>query len=83
MIGWKTGISDDYAIMRGGKYQFYYGYEETDDNDEWMFVVSEGDKDHLRLTAIDMDLDPEAEPVLILLEGISLWLDQSNPTQET
>jgi hypothetical protein len=32
------GISDDYAVLDNEQYKFYYGYEETA-NDEWCFTA--------------------------------------------
>lgn len=48
----KLGFSDDYAYMECGKWEFYYGYEETvppncdgdsDEDYEWAFVIRETD----------------------------------------
>ena len=72
---WKVGISDDYAIMRGGKMQFYYGYEEINDNGDWLFQVIQDKELKMIRTAKQLEQDVDEEPVRVLLEGISRWLD--------
>lgn len=42
-------IADDYAILDGADYDFYFGWEETDDNDEWCFVAKQGVKEVCRI----------------------------------
>lgn len=32
-------LSDDYAVLSTNNSQFYYGYEVTDENDEWCFTA--------------------------------------------
>jgi hypothetical protein len=33
------GISDDYASVDVNGVSFYYGYEETNENGEWCFII--------------------------------------------
>ena len=40
----EVGISDDYAVLYGKGMRFYFGYEETNDKDEWMFTVHKDNK---------------------------------------
>lgn len=35
----KAYKSSDYAGMSNSKYDFYFGYEETDDDGNWLFIA--------------------------------------------
>lgn len=43
-------ISDDYAVLHAGKYRFYYGYEYTDEDDNWQFVIRKNKNIVLQVT---------------------------------
>jgi len=76
-------ISDDYAVVQMGRFEFYYGYEHTiceHGNDctldsceskEWAFVASENNKEVGRLTAKQMGMDQFDQIEKILLTGMS------------
>ena len=70
--------ASDYAEATSGKYQFYYGYEETDPNSEdWCFVARKGGKELMRLTNSELmslcDVDQQS-PQSMLLTGILAYL---------
>lgn len=83
MSDWKTGINDDYAVMRGGNYEFYYGYEETNEAGEWLFQVKTKEPYALvfERTAEALGQDADEEPVRVLLEGIATYLDSVSGRQ--
>jgi hypothetical protein len=81
-----VGCSDDYATLKSGRYEFYYGYEVTlngkvddDDNDnEWCFQVKENGNVIMKLPTSeiikqidDKNLD---YPRDFLIAGIGIWL---------
>lgn len=58
----KTYEASDYAGLEFGRFKFYYGYEEKlgpepsedeDDEREWAFVVTEEDKELMRIGVED------------------------------
>lgn len=72
-------FSDDYAGLTSGKYKFYYGYEQTDENDEWLFTVEENNKIVYKLSTTEIDKmanpsDSFNYPINYLLFGIGTWL---------
>ena len=82
----ETYVASDYAGLRAGKYEFYYGYEEVIckkhnndfnkcadadcENDTWAFVAKVGGKEVYR-TALDNTDDEQGEN---LLKGIAKFL---------
>jgi len=94
----ETGVdvftSDDYCGMVGGKYSFYFGYEETvcpkhktntercDDLDcelsEWAFTATVDGKEVMRLPQSRLHPKQGEEPFFHLLTGIALYLKRSN-----
>jgi hypothetical protein len=78
-----TCSSGDYAGMRNGKYDFYYGYEQTipinveDDEDyEWAFVACENGIEVIRCTAKDLGHHQFDDATDVLLSGIATWLSK-------
>lgn len=71
-------FSDDYAGLTSGKYTFYYGYEETNENYEWLFTVKENGKRIYQLTTSEIEQvnknDLLRYPVNYLLAGIGIWM---------
>jgi hypothetical protein len=71
--------SDDYAGLKTGEHEFYYGYEVIDPiTDEWCFQAKEGGNElcryseshilsHVRNRQLKMPQD-------FLIAGIGLWL---------
>ena len=81
--------ASDYAGLSGGAYSFYYGYEETK-NDEWAFVATRKGfdeagatfvKEIARFSKSELDQIVESdEPASFLLAGIAKLFEQfSNP----
>ena len=73
------GYSDDYAILESGKYTFYYGYEETDENENWLFIIRQNGNVIFQKTSkeIENSLNDNYQlhyPVDYLNVGIGLWL---------
>ena len=80
-----TGISDDYAVLSGPGFKFYYGYEQTNELEEWLFV-GEIENCTLRMTAKELGFKNSFEPTEeILLAGIGLTLAtcKTKPRQVT
>ena len=69
-----VGISDDYAILRVNGLQFYYGYEETNDSGDWLFVVHDNCALKMRRTAKQLGFDDDESPERVLLGGIGAYL---------
>lgn len=72
-------IASDYASVEGGGLFFYYGYEETLD-EEWLFVVKKANETIFFLPASELGVKNTFEVVECLLAGISKWLDESHAT---
>ena len=69
-----TGISDDYAVLSGPGFKFYYGYEQTNELEEWLFVGEIGNCT-LKMTAEELGFKNSFEPIEeILLAGIGLTI---------
>ena len=66
-------IADDYAVVAGGRFSFYFGYEETID-DEWCFVVKEIGVEILRLRQSELGVKDRWNVGENLLAGIAKWL---------
>jgi len=67
-------INDDYASLRTRDWYFYYGYEETDEWDNWLFVATRnGERYGDVMTASELGLLTNEEPGKVLLAGIG-WL---------
>ncbi len=69
-----VGISDDYAVMDAGDFRFYFGYEHTDDDDNWLFIVRKQGKTLFQRTAKELNIDAMADTSEILLIGIAEYL---------
>ena len=70
-----VGISDDYAVLDAGYYRFYYGYEHTDDDGNWLFLVRKQGKTIFQRTAKQLDVDERADTSEILLVGIAEFIE--------
>jgi hypothetical protein len=66
--------SDDYCGMSNGTFSFYYGYEETDENEEWCFVAKEHGVEVFRLPAPELWHDGSDNMLTHLVAGIGQWL---------
>jgi len=68
----------DYAGLSGGGFSFYYGYEETKD-DDWAFVMRkddvDGPKELVRFSATELGVRNGDDPTEGLLAGIARALD--------
>ena len=70
--------SSDYAGSFGKNVQFYYGYEETNDKDEWLFVAKKGNVKIEEWTAYQISERAEKnhfECGVVLAEGIAKFFD--------
>jgi hypothetical protein len=77
-------ISDDYAVLHSacGRYDFYYGYEQTNEASrapgaevEWCFVFTRREKEECRIPASVLGYEQFDPPEVILLAGIALCLE--------
>ena len=48
--------ASDYAGAQGKYLQCYYGYEETDENGDWLFIAKQGERIIATYTAEELDL---------------------------
>lgn len=76
------GISDDYAILSGNGFKFYYGYEETDQDGNWLFVGQFGVYKNTYLPS-DLGAEQWDNPEEILLKGIGLFLETMKQNAKT
>ena len=67
--------SDDYAGLKGGPYEFYYGYEKTNDNDDWLFVAKVGGVDKFTTTANSLGMEQFDDVSMILMKGIARFFE--------
>jgi len=69
--------SDDYAVLLSGSFQFYYGYEDVDQDDNWCFTVKENGVETFRISTEwiekNTNIDRLDSPRDYLLIGISIW----------
>ena len=70
-----TYTASDYAGLSGGAYDFYYGYEVTDKDDNWLFVAKVSGTEVARWTAEQIGIAPDHDPHRILMRGIAKFLD--------
>ena len=63
------GYSDDCIVMDAGGRRFYYGYEETKDN-EWCFVVSRDGTEKFRAKTSELDSRDSFDVVENFLAGM-------------
>jgi len=68
-----VGISDDYAVLLGKGFGFYYGYEKTNDNDEWLFTGNFNGVTYEK-TAKELNCNQFDPPEQVLLHGIGAFL---------
>jgi hypothetical protein len=65
--------ASDYAGISGGRFSFYFGYEETM-GEEWCFVAKEGDQEIMRIPQSKLGVKDRWDVVENLMAGISKWL---------
>lgn len=65
--------ASDYAGLVGGKYRFYYGYEETNEDDEWLFRAWQGDTLTMSYTAEQLGMKQFDSPRDVLMRGIARY----------
>ena len=70
------GISDDYASLDAGDYHFYYGYEVTDDDDNWMFEIRKHGKVIFLRKPEDLGCKKFDDTAEVLLAGIGKFIDE-------
>jgi len=73
----KVGISDDYAVLYGKGFRIYYGYEETDAEDNWLFTVHKDNKLIMSATAEELGTYQFDQIERILLLGIGKLLEEN------
>lgn len=66
--------ASDYCGMRNGRTEFYYGYEDVDDNEEWCFTAKEDGVEVMRLPQSKLWYIPDADIMWYLLSGIGQYL---------
>ena len=66
----------DYAGLSGGRYSFYYGYEQTDPHDNWLFIGKIDGIEIVAWTAEQLDMEQFDDTARILMRGIAKFLDQ-------
>ena len=70
--------SNDYAGLVSGKYKFYYGYEVTNDKDEWCFQVKENGIEIFKISEKEIEKNIDSHqldmPQDFLVAGIGMWL---------
>jgi hypothetical protein len=70
--------SDDYAVLVSGNLNFYYGYEVTDENDDWCFQVKKNGQEIFKISSdyIIKNIDGRQleYPKDFLTAGIGVWL---------
>lgn len=71
-------VASDYAGLSGGGVEFYFGYEETLD-DEWCFVVKERGVETLRLPQSKLGVKDRWAVETNLMAGIAEWLERRSP----
>ena len=76
----KAYDASDYAGLSGGRFRFYYGYEETDAEDNWQFVAYENDEEMARYTAAEVGARQFDQPVMVLLKGVAKYLEINHPS---
>lgn len=70
-------VASDYAGLSGGRFAFYFGYEETLD-DEWCFVVKENGEETLRIPQSKLGCKDQWDVTANLMAGISEWLERTS-----
>lgn len=71
--------SSDYAGLKGGRFRFYYGYEETDAEGNWQFVAYEGGQERVSFTAQALGAKQFDQPSMVLMKGIARYMDLAYP----
>jgi hypothetical protein len=71
-------VASDYAGLSGGGVEFYFGYEETLD-DEWCFTAKQQGEETLRLPQSKLGVKDRWNVTENLLAGIVEWLERTQP----
>jgi hypothetical protein len=70
--------SSDYAGLEGGDHAFYYGYEQTNNAGDWLFVARHKGRVVMQYTAKDLGAERDASEVKrVLLAGIARYFELS------
>lgn len=67
--------ASDYAGLSAGGVEFYFGYEETLD-EEWCFVAKERGEETLRLPQSKLGVKDRWDVQANLLAGIGEWIER-------
>lgn len=67
--------SNDYAGLQGGDMAFYYGYEQTNEAGDWLFVAQHKGVDVMKYTAKDLGEKNTWEVTDVLLAGIARYFE--------
>lgn len=70
-------VASDYAGVEGKDVSMYFGYEQTDANGEWCFVVTELGEETMRVPQSRLGVAPRSDMSEFLLAGIAQWLSRS------
>jgi len=65
--------ASDYAGIDAGDFRFYYGYEQTDADDNWLFVAHQNGKKIMSYTAEQLGGEDTDPPRDILMRGIARY----------
>ena len=69
-------IASDYAGVRGGNVDLYYGYEQTDENGEWCFVATEDGVEQMRIPQSKLGIKDSFNPASNLMAGIAIFVSR-------
>lgn len=72
-------VASDYAGISGGAYSFYYGYEETNEDDDWLFLAKVRGTVVARWTAEELGFGQHDHPSDVLMWGIAKFLAELSP----
>ena len=67
--------SSDYAGIDSKNISFYYGYEEIDEDDNWLFIATRNHEVIESWTAEDLGIDKSFEVTNVLMAGIARFFD--------
>lgn len=73
--------ASDYTGIKIDNLEFYYGYEVTDDNDEWCFLVKEDGIEEMKIPQSQLWYIKDAVMELYLLSGIALYMQSKGLTR--
>jgi hypothetical protein len=76
--GIEVYTSDDYCGLTTKNISFYFGYEVTDENDEWCFTVTKNGKKFMKIPKTKLHPEQREEPFWYLIAGIGHYLNSLN-----